>query len=261
MAAGSAGTARRRSRSCVANRLLGATDIDNVLRAAASRFDKDRGRRVACCFTSATGAARQTCWIPIRSERSSKSLSPGHIAVSSYAVGPQCDGRLLAALANQTGGILYVAEPMVRANDAEKITDARAKEENLRNGAGSRCRNGRLGAGDGVLADRRQLGRPNSARYIRSRCRRCDRIATRLSYGSAAGPLNKAVEVRAQVVVNGKPAELHWSAKPKNKGDAYAFLPQMVDLAQHDGGITLPDGRLARSGRNRPAARSGMSMA
>ncbi len=43
-----------------------------------------------------------------------------------------------------------------------------------------------------------------------------------------------------QFVVNGKPSELHWSASPQNKGDAYAFLPQMVDLAKHDGGITIP---------------------
>src|SRR5207302_10945462 len=63
------------------------------------------------------------------------SLASGHIAVSSYAIGPQCDGRLLAALANQTGGNLYIAESMVRPNETEKITEDRAKAENLRRAA------------------------------------------------------------------------------------------------------------------------------
>ncbi len=53
-------------------------------------------------------------------------------------------------------------------------------------------------------------------------------------------------------MVNGKPAELHWSANPQNKGDSYAFLPQVVEIAQHDGGISLPtigSAGLAETGR------------
>ena len=42
---------------------------------------------------------------------------------------------LLAALANQTGGNLYVDEAMVLADDAEGVSVERANEENLRRGA------------------------------------------------------------------------------------------------------------------------------
>ncbi len=217
---------------------LGATDIDNVLRAAAARFDKDRpeGRVL---FYIGDGRSPANLLDTDSFRALVKLLSSGHIAVSSYAVGPQCDGRLLAALANQTGGNLYVAEPIVRANDAEKITDARAKDENLRNGAA-------VGAkmAEWVRATvywptgatwPAELGQvyPKSLPPLRS-----DRDT--IVVGAAAGPLKAPVEVRAQVAVNGKPAELHWSATPEDKGDAYAFLPQIIDVAQRDGGITLP---------------------
>ena len=56
------------------------------------------------------------------------------------------------------------------------------------------------------------------------------------SGGAATGALKKAVEIRAQAMANGKPVELKWSAAPENKGDSYAFLPQVVEMAQHDDG-------------------------
>ncbi len=217
---------------------LGATDMENVLRAASSRFDKARPEgRVIIYIGDGRSSANLIGADSFRALV--ESLSAQHIAVSSYSVGPQHDGRLLAALSNQTGGNLYVAEPMIRANDAEKITDARAKQENLRRGAAVGTQ-----LADWVRASvywptgatwPAELGQvyPKSLPPLRT-----DRDT--IVFGAAAGALNKPIEVRAQVVVNGKPAELHWSATAQNKGDAYAYLPQVVDVARRDGGITLP---------------------
>ena len=126
-------------------------------------------------------------------------MSSSHVAVSSYAIGPQCDGRFLATLANQTGGNLYIAESIARANDAEKITDARAKEENSRRGAN-------VGA---QLADwvRGTVYWPTSATYPAELGQvfpkflpplRSDRDT--IVFGAARGPLDKAVEIQTAYV-------------------------------------------------------------
>ncbi len=159
--------------------------------------------------------------------------------------------KLLAALANQTGGNLYIAEPMARANEAEKITVDRAKQENTRRGA-------IVGASlaDWVRATvywpagatfPAELGQvfPKSLPPLRS-----DRDT--IVFGALTSPLKNALEIRAQVMSNGKPVELKWAANPENKGDSYAFLPQVVEMAQHDGGISLPTlgtAGLAETGR------------
>jgi hypothetical protein len=113
---------------------LGATDIDNVLRAAAARFDKARPEgRVLLYVGDGRSPANLMGTDTFRSLVNT--LSAGHVAVSSYAVGPQRDGQFLAALANQTGGVMYYDEGMTLPDESQKITDARAKEENLRRGA------------------------------------------------------------------------------------------------------------------------------
>jgi tetratricopeptide (TPR) repeat protein len=217
---------------------LGATDIDNVLRAAIARFDKSRpDGRVLLYVGDGRSPANLMGADSFRALVDS--LSSAHIAVSSYAVGPQCDGRLLAALANQTGGNVYFAEPVVRPNDAEKITEVRAKEENARRGAA-------VGANMAGWA-RATVYWPTAANWPAELGQvypkslpplRTDRDT--IVYGATAGPLNKPIEVRVQVTANGKPAEMQWSAVPENKKEGYAFLPQVVEMAQHDGGITLP---------------------
>ena len=120
-----------------------------------------------------------------------------------------------------------------------KITDARAKEENSRRGATVGAR----------MADwvRATVYWPTSATYAAELGQvfpktlpplRSDRDT--IVVGAATGPLKKAVEIRAQAMTGGKPVELKWSATPENKGDSYAFLPQVVEMAQRDDGITLP---------------------
>ena len=56
------------------------------------------------------------------------------VSVNSFAVGPQRDTQLLAALANQTGGNLYIDTETTWPNEAEGITTQRALEENRRRG-------------------------------------------------------------------------------------------------------------------------------
>ena len=215
---------------------LGATDMENVLRTAVARFEKDQPNARVLLYIGDGRSSANLIGNDVFSGLVT-ALTGAKIAVSSYAIGPQINGQFLAALSNQTGGNLYVAEQVARANDAEKITDARANDENVRRGAsvGAQMANWVRAAVYWPTAATwpAELGQvyPKAMPPLRA-----DRDT--IVIGGAAAPLNKPIEVRAQVVANGKPSELHWSATAQNKGEAYAFLPQLVDEAKHDGGLT-----------------------
>src|SRR4051794_39085739 len=216
---------------------LGATDMEKVLSTAAGRFEKDRSEgRVLVYIGDGRSPANMLTTESFRGlvDR----LSKAHISVSSYGVGPQCDGRLLLALSNQTGGNVYIENALARTNDAEKVTEARANDENVRRGA-------TVGT---MMADwvRARIYWPTSANwpadldqvYPKSLpALRSDRETVVI--GASSKPLTNAVEITAEVSVDGKPIELRWSATPQNRGDAYAYLPQLVDMARRDGGLTL----------------------
>ena len=217
---------------------LGSTDMENIVRTAASKFDNARPEGRAVLYI---GKGRSSAnLIDAESFRTLVGeLSSAHIPLSSYAIGPQIDGRLLASLANQTGGVLYVAEAMASANEAEKVTETRAKEENIRRGS----------AVGTMMADwahatvywptnvtwPAELGQvyPKNLTPLRT-----DRDS--VAIGVAAAALNKPLKIKAKFVADGKPVDLHWTATVKNGGDAFAYLPQVVHAAQADDGLTLP---------------------
>ncbi|HEX3600008.1 MAG TPA: hypothetical protein VHU84_07680 [Lacipirellulaceae bacterium] len=217
---------------------LGSTDLENVLRTASSKFDKDRTEnRVIFYIGDGMSSANLVGTDAFRSLVGD--LTKARTPVSSYAIGPKTDGRTLAALANQTGGNLYIAEPMTTANEAEKISEARANEENLRRAAS-------VGA---IMADwahaaiywptnvtwPTELGQvyPKTLTPLRS-----DRDT--VAIGALPAPLSKGINFQAQFVTDGKPVEMQFAAAPKNGGQTYAYLPQVVQLAKADDGITLP---------------------
>ncbi len=239
---------------------LGSTDMENVLRTAASKFDQARPEgRVLFYMGDGLSSANLLGSDSFRSLVGE--LSQARIPVSSYAIGPQTDGRLLAALANQTGGNLYIAEPMVAANDAEKITEARAMEENARRGS-------TVGASLANWAHATvfwpanvtwpsELGQvyPKALLPLRS-----DRDT--VAIGTAPAPLATAIEIDAQFIAEGQPVDLHWTAAPNNGGESYAYLPQVVQLAKADDGLTLPSvglAGLAETGRIAEAGVDGLT--
>ncbi len=229
---------------------LGATDMESVLRAAISRFEPARpaGRTILYLGDGLSNANL------LGSESFGElvtALSTARISVSSYAIGPQRDGRLLAALANQTGGNLYIDEPMVWANEKEAISEERARQENLRRGSS-------IGAS---MADwtraivfwpvevswPAELGEvyPKSMPPLRT-----DRDT--IVVGAASGPLERPIEVRARFVGDAGDVDFQWSAGPNSVGDSRAFLAQLVESARADGGVTLPtvgSAGLAETGR------------
>jgi hypothetical protein len=239
---------------------LGSTDMEQVLRTAAARFEAARpGGRTLLYLGDGVSAANLLGTESFRGLV--EVLTKARVPVSSYAIGPQCDARLLAALANQTGGNLYVAEPLALASEAENISEVRASEENVRRGAEVGTMMADWTRADVLwpthVAWPEQLGDvyPKTVPPLRT-----DRDT--IVVGAAAAPLESPVEVRLTAEVSEKPAELRWTATPQSMGDSYAFLAQVVEMARGDGGITLPtvgSQGLAETGRLIEASVDGLT--
>ncbi len=229
---------------------LGSTDMEQVLRTAAERFDlAHTASRSILYIGDGLSNANLLGTDPFR--ELVQALAAARASVSSYAIGPQCDGRLLAALANQTGGNLYVAESLASADEQQKITADRAQQDNVRRGAEV----GQLMADwtraavvwPGKVTWPAELGEvyPTSVPPLRS-----DRDT--VIVGAANKPLDRELVIDIQATGLAGPVEFKWSSTPQTVGDSNAFLAQVVEMARSDGGVTLPtvgSAGLAETGR------------
>jgi hypothetical protein len=217
---------------------LGSTDMEQVLRTAIGRFEQGKAAdRVVLYFGDGMSTANLLGTDAFR--QLVESLASARISVSSYAIGPQRDVRLLAAIANHAGGNLYVDEPMAVVDEEAGVTAARAQEENLRRGA----------AIGGTMAEwtraavlwpaevswPAELGQvyPKTLPPLRT-----DRDT--VVVGAADNPLNKPISIRVQAAGAAQTTELSWSATPHGMGESHAFLSQVVEMAEADDGATLP---------------------
>ncbi len=145
-------------------------------------------------------------------------LAVKRIAVSSMAVGPRLDANLLAALANQTGGMLVIDGENVAAQPAGLYL-AKA------------VRGVVLWTTDvkwpAALADVVQHQLPPL---------RLDRDTVVIGRGK----LTAECKVAASAEFQGKEYQLSWSVAPCTADDDFAFLAQLFDMATPDSGVTLP---------------------
>jgi hypothetical protein len=140
------------------------------------------------------------------------------ISISSFAVGPAQNAIVLAALANQTGGVVLL--------DGERISGMEAGSQ-LTHAA----------HGPVIWPITRNLPEALAEVYpTKTPPLRTDRAAVLLGKGSA----DKAFEVAISGESAGQPIELKWNVTPKNADDDNAYLAQLVDAAKIDGGYSLP---------------------
>lgn len=229
---------------------LGSTDMENVLRTAMARFEQDRPSARAILYVGDGLSTANLVGTDSFRELVTE-LAVAKAPVSSYAIGPKRDARLLAALANQTGGNLYVDEPMVWAEAEKKVTEERAHEENLRRGSvvGQTMADWTRATvvWTTPVAWPAQLGDvyPKTLPPLRT-----DRDT--IVVGVAKGELNQPIEIQSKAMVADKPVALKWTATPEDAGDGRAFLTQIVATARTDDGISLPtlgSAGLAETGR------------
>ncbi len=112
---------------------LGSTDMELALRSASDLFDAEANQSRTVVYIGDGMSPANLLETNTFGELVSDLRRSG-VSVNSFAVGPQRDTQLLAALANQTGGNLYIDTETTWPNEAEGITTQRALEENRRRG-------------------------------------------------------------------------------------------------------------------------------
>jgi tetratricopeptide (TPR) repeat protein len=215
---------------------LGSTDMEGALSAAASKFETSAktnrtilyvGDGMSTASLLGTDGFRQLV----------DQLRAARISVSSYALGPRRDAALLAAIANQTGGNLYVDEPMALADDSAGVSVDRANDENRRRGAKTGEQLAEWTRATVIWPQQvslpAELGEvlPKQMPPLRS-----DRDT--VVFGSTGKPLTAPLAIKIKSEIAGSPADLTWSAAPAASDDSYAYLAQVVEAARADGGLT-----------------------
>ena len=217
---------------------LGSTDMETVLNAVTSKFDAGaKTNRTVLYIGDGMSTANLLGTDAFRTL--TDQLRTARISVSSYAIGPRQDAALLAAIANQTGGNLYVDESMVLADDAAGVSVERANEENLRRGAKIGEKLADWTRATVIWPDQvslpAELGQvlPREMPPLRS-----DRDTVVI--GSTDKPLAAPLGIKIKADVAGASSDLAWMATPSASDESYAYLAQVVEGARADGGLTTP---------------------
>lgn len=215
---------------------LGSTDMEGVLNAAADKFEAGaKTNRTILYIGDGMSTANLLGTDGFRNLV--EKLRVARIAVSSYALGPRRDAALLAAIANQTGGNLFVDEPMVLADDAAGVSVERANDENRRRGA-------KIGEQlaewtRATVSWPQQVSLPAELGDVLPKPMpplRSDRDTVVI--GATDKPLTAPLAIKIKAEIAGTPAELTWAATPSASDDSYAYLAQVVDGARADDGLT-----------------------
>jgi len=217
---------------------LGSTDMAKALSAAATTLSQtDSGQRSVIYIGDGLSVANllDTAALSDLVEQ----LRESRVSVSSHAVGPKTDSQLLAVLANQTGGNLYVQPPLVWRDEQAGVSKQQAHAENTRNA---------------------QLGGKALAEWVRATVLwpvRADLdVALGQTYPAALPPIRadrdtilvgvSPVELPDAVSIN-LVAEGHygqtplaWTVRSEDSQEDNSYLTKIIELAQNDEGLSLP---------------------
>lgn len=147
-----------------------------------------------------------------------KQLVNSRTSVSSMAIGPSRDGRLLATLANHTGGMLYLDSDQNSGQDAG-VAMAHAARGTVMWPVAAK------------LPSSIRESYPKQLPPLRA-----DRDSILVGMLEAAGTKDLSISYE----VNGKSIDQTWKLAPEASSPDFGFLPQLVDQARPDAGLRLP---------------------
>lgn len=197
---------------------LGSTDMDAALRAALACFAERENPRRSIIFLG-DGLSRANALQADEFRKLIAALVKHRVPVSSYAIGPERDVHLLAALANHTGGMVLI-------DSAESETSGRAGIALAR-------------IAQGIVVWPVSVNLPE---------------AMREAYPSPTPPLRmdrdtiligilgnrKPQQIAITAEVAGKGIQLAWNLTPEPSSDEFGFLPELIAETRDDDGLTLP---------------------
>jgi len=195
---------------------LGSTDLEATLQGALKSYQVDSAA-VRAAFYIGDGLSNAKLMgtdAPALVDQFVKN----RISIDSFAVGPSRNSAVLAALANQTGGVVAL--------DGEKVSGREVGAQFSR-----ALHDPVIWTSERKVPDTLSEVYPTKTPPIR-----LDRDTILVGKGSADAEF--AVDIRGDAA--GKPVDLHWNVKPAQANDDNAYLAQLVDMAKADGGYSLP---------------------
>ncbi|MFI4875874.1 MAG: hypothetical protein ACIALR_11070 [Blastopirellula sp. JB062] len=195
---------------------LGSTDLPTILTEAASQFQGGLETPRSIVYLG-DGASRARMLEDAELKNLVNSLTQSRVAVNSFAIGPERDIQLLAVLANQTGGDVITDSDQAASADLGALI-AKAAETPV------------IWPTDVKFSDNVTAVYPKQTPPLRG-----DRDT--IVVGELAKPGD--VTVKLTGMSNGKTVQMNFDAKPEPSDDQ-AYLPQLIELAQKDDGMSLP---------------------
>ncbi len=187
---------------------LGATDLEAGLRAAAGSFADAGAARTVIYIGDGMSKANLPTDAPL--QKLISDLRGGHVSVSSYMVGQERNIPLMAALANQTGGVVATERP---------------------DQVGASVHAAVLWPTSASLSENVAASYPAEMPPVRS-----DRDSIVIGTLAATSP----VKAEVSGTLNGKSVKWNWNVAPEKPSEDFGFLPKLVDMAAADKGLTLP---------------------
>ena len=203
---------------------LGSTDMQRALEAAVAVFAKGAGDgRPRSVVYLGDGMSTARLIAHSRMDQLVGTLVEARVSVSSLAIGPRLDAELLGALANHTGGRLFI--------DRE---ESNAKHDGRTLAHAAR----------GLVIWPSSLDLPATfGKVFPRRCPplRFDRELVLVGKLDAEAVRQRPlVHVRMRAERAGKAVELRWDVKPDEAGDDHSYLARLVRAVEPSGGIALP---------------------
>lgn len=197
---------------------LGATNLTTMLKSAVNHFEATPGRTRNVIYIG-DGVSRAGVLQDKRFGAAMNELVDHRISVSSYAIGPERNIELLAALANNTGGNL-----MLDSDDQNAMN--LGAEELAKTVHGTVFWPGRVDLPEEIAEIY-----PNRVPPLRS-----DRDSIIIGSLTERGEFNLTIDGE----INGKQVSMTWPVSAEDSSGEFSFLPKLVKLARSNAGMTLP---------------------
>ena len=197
---------------------LGSTDMESMIETAIEGFDDDKSRNRNVVYIG-DGISRAGVLHTESFTAAVKKLAEKQISVSSFAIGPERNIALLAALSNNTGGN-YVID----SDDPSSVDNGAVALATTVHGS--------------VFWPQTAKLPENLVEIFPGRCppMRTDRDT--ILVGSVSD--RNAMSMELTGIMGGRQVTKSWSAKPEAGAQEFAFLPKMLKEVRKDGGVSLP---------------------
>lgn len=202
----------------LSNRIpLGATDMVNAMESAAGSFRGPSQRPRAVLYIG-DGMSIGGLVGSEEFRRMVVQLVSVRAPVTSFAIGPRLDITLLAGIANQSGGALAIDGDDVTVEGVAHQLAAAATE---------------------VVVWPKKIQLPpelNEVYPAQIPPLRGDRDTILIGVGQVAQAFDAKLDAR----IARQDASLQWHIEPTGQNEDLSYLPKLVEIAQRDGGVTLP---------------------